>query len=55
MALPVEARVARLEQMIKHLQSDISEIKAHIRRLDEKIDRSKERSTSKIGAIWSNR
>jgi len=35
---PVEERLARLESDVKHIQSDVSEMKAHLLRVDAKID-----------------
>lgn len=34
----MEERVARLEANFEHIQSDVSEMKADIRRLDAKVD-----------------
>ena len=34
----MEERVARLESDVKHIQSDVSDIKAHLLRIDDKID-----------------
>jgi hypothetical protein len=34
----VEERIARLEATVDHMQSDVTEIKSDIRRLDSKID-----------------
>ena len=50
----VEGRLARLESRAEHIQSDVSEIKAAIRRLDDKIDAAKERLSAKIDAVDQN-
>ena len=34
----VDGRIARLEATVEHTQSDVTEIKSDIRRLDSKID-----------------
>jgi hypothetical protein len=35
---PVEERIAVLEINVKHIQSDVSDIKVDVRRLNDKID-----------------
>jgi hypothetical protein len=39
---PVEERVARLDVNVEHIQSDVSEMKIDVRRLNDKIDGLKE-------------
>jgi uncharacterized protein YlxW (UPF0749 family) len=41
----VEERLARLEANVEHIQSDVSELKGHIQRLDNKIDSVKDSVT----------
>ena len=36
--MSVEERLAKLESDVNHVQSDISDIKAHLLRVDDKID-----------------
>src|SRR5688572_8419577 len=43
----VEERVARLEVSVDHIQSDVSEVKTHIQRLDNKIDEVDKRLSGK--------
>jgi hypothetical protein len=38
----VEERMARLEVTVEHIQSDVTEIKANLSRLDSKIDAVKD-------------
>jgi septation ring formation regulator EzrA len=40
--VPVEERLARLESNVEHIQSDVSEMKVDIRRLNDKIDAVKD-------------
>src|SRR3954467_2989577 len=47
---PLEDRVARLEVNVEHIQKDVSEIKAGIRRLT-KIDVVDQKLTAKIEAV----
>ena len=42
----VEERLARLEANVEHIQSDVSELKGHIQRLDNKIDSVKDSITT---------
>jgi uncharacterized protein YlxW (UPF0749 family) len=42
----VEERLARLEANVEHIQSDVSELKGHIQRLDNKIDSVKDSVTT---------
>lgn len=46
-----EVRVTRLESDVKHIQSDISEIKVELRRLNDKIDGGKSELGGKIDGI----
>ena len=46
MEMPLEERVARLEANVEHIQSDISDMKIDIRRLDDKIDGVKDAVTA---------
>jgi len=46
----MEERVARLEAKVDHIQSDVSELKVEVRRLDDKIDKVEQRLTAKIDA-----
>ena len=46
METPLEERVARLEANVEHIQSDISDMKIDIRRLDDKIDGVKDAVTT---------
>jgi phage shock protein A len=48
---PMEERVARLEVKVDHIQSDVSELKTDVRRLDEKIDKVEQKFTAKIDAM----
>jgi hypothetical protein len=45
---PVEERIARLETHVEHIQSDVTEIKGHLQRLDQKIDSVKDSLEAKI-------
>ncbi len=54
----VEERIARLEEKTSHIQSDITEMKADIHRLEEKVDSVKDsvatleaRTTEKFAAL----
>jgi predicted nucleic acid-binding Zn-ribbon protein len=49
--IAVEDRLGRLEVDVKHIQSDISEMKADIRRLDGKIDAVDKSLSAKIDAV----
>jgi chaperonin cofactor prefoldin len=44
----VEERLARLESNVEHIQSDVSEMKVDIRRLNDKIDGMDQRLCAKI-------
>jgi uncharacterized coiled-coil protein SlyX len=44
----VEERLARLESNVEHIQSDVSEMKVDIRRLNDKIDSLDQRLCAKI-------
>jgi uncharacterized coiled-coil protein SlyX len=46
--VPVEERLARLESNVEHIQSDVSEMKIDIRRLNDKIDGLDQRLCAKI-------
>jgi predicted nucleic acid-binding Zn-ribbon protein len=48
---PMEERVARLEVKVDHIQSDVTDLKVTVRRLDEKIDGVEQRLTAKIDAV----
>lgn len=48
---PMEERMARLEAHVEHLQSDLSEVKIDIRRLDVKVDGIKESIAS--AKLWA--
>jgi hypothetical protein len=45
---PVEERIARLETHVEHIQSDVTEIKGHLQRLDQKIDAVKDSLEGKL-------
>jgi phage shock protein A len=47
----VEERLTRLEANVEHLQSDVTDIKADVRRLNDKVDRSDEKLAAKIDAV----
>ena len=47
----MEERIARLEVNVEHIQSDITEMKGDIRRLDTKIDAVKTSLDAKIDAV----
>ncbi len=47
----VEERLARLESNVEHIQSDISEMKVDIRRLNDKIDGVDQRFTAKFDSL----
>jgi predicted nucleic acid-binding Zn-ribbon protein len=47
----VEERLARLESNGEHIQSDVSEIKGDIRRLDAKVDALKDSIAAKFDAV----
>lgn len=46
----VEERVSRLEAGFEHMQSDISEIKLDVRRLNDKVEAVEQKLTAKIDA-----
>ena len=46
--ISVEERLARLESSVEHIQSDVSEMKVDIRRLNDKIDGMDQRLCVKI-------
>src|SRR5688572_9554466 len=48
---PVEERLARLEANAQHIQSDVTEIKVDIRRMDAKIDRVHETLIARIDSL----
>ena len=48
---PVEQRVARLEAHTEHIQSDVTEVKAGMRRLEGKIDAVKDRMEQGFAAL----
>jgi chromosome segregation ATPase len=47
----VEERLGRLELNVEHIQSDVSEMKVDIRRLNDKIDGVDQRLCAKIDAV----
>ena len=47
----MEERLARLESNVEHIQSDISEMKVDIRRLNDKIDGVDQRFTAKFDSL----
>jgi chromosome segregation ATPase len=49
--IPVEERVARLEEKVEHIQSDVSEIKRDLRRLNDKVDDVDKRLGAKIDDV----
>jgi septation ring formation regulator EzrA len=49
--VPVEERLARLESSVEHIQSDVSEMKVDIRRLNDKIDGVDHRLSGKIDSL----
>jgi len=48
---PVEERLARLETNVEHIQSDISDMKVDIRRLNDKVDGIDQKLTAKIDGL----
>src|SRR5882762_7024009 len=48
---PMEEHIARLEEKVDHIQSDVSDLKVEVRRLGEKIDRNDQKLTAKIDAV----
>jgi peptidoglycan hydrolase CwlO-like protein len=48
---PVEERIAILETKVDHLQEDVTDLKADVRKLNDKVDRLDERLTQKIEAL----
>lgn len=50
----VEERLARLETHAEHLQSDVTELKAHVIRLDTKIDTRFDGLRARIDAVNTN-
>jgi hypothetical protein len=49
--VPVEERLARLESSVEHIQSDVSEMKVDIRRLNDKIDGVDQKLCVKIDSL----
>ena len=49
--VPVEERLARLESNVEHIQSDVSEMKVDIRRLNDKIDGVQEKFIAKFDSL----
>jgi hypothetical protein len=47
----VEEGMARLEATVEHIQSDVTEIKANLSRLDSKIDAVRDSLGTKIDAL----
>ena len=47
----MEERLARLEEKVDHIQSDVSDLKVEVRRLDEKIDRVGQKLTANIDSL----
>jgi septal ring factor EnvC (AmiA/AmiB activator) len=47
----VEDRVARLESHVEHIQTDITEIKTNVRRLEEKLDQRSDSLKDSISAL----
>lgn len=47
----MEDRTARLEEGVAHIQSDVSEMKIDIRRLDAKIDGLRDALTARIDGL----
>ena len=47
----MEERLARLESNVEHIQSDVSEMKVDIRRLNDKIDGVDQRLCAKIESV----
>jgi hypothetical protein len=47
----VEERLARLESNVEHIQSDVSEMKVDIRRLNDKFDGMDQRLCAKIDGV----
>jgi DNA anti-recombination protein RmuC len=47
----VEERLARLESDVQHMQSDITDIKGHLLRVDGKIDALAQRTSESIAAL----
>lgn len=47
----MEARIARLEATVGHIQSDVSEIKTDVRRLGDKIDDANRSLNDKIDDV----
>jgi hypothetical protein len=48
---PLEERVARLEVNVEHIRSDVSDMKADIRRLGDKLDTVDQRLSAKIDTV----
>ena len=47
----MEERIAKLEANVEHIQSDVSDIKIDIRRLNDKVDGMDQRLSAKIDAV----
>jgi outer membrane murein-binding lipoprotein Lpp len=48
---PVEDRIAILESDVKHIRSDVSDLKTDVRRLNDKMDGMDQRLNGKMDAI----
>ena len=48
---PVEERVARLEANVEHIQSDVSDMKVDLRRLNDKVDGLEQKLSGKIDSL----
>jgi uncharacterized coiled-coil protein SlyX len=49
--VPVEERLARLELNVEHIQSDVSEMRVDIRRLNDRIDAVDQKFTAKFDSL----
>jgi peptidoglycan hydrolase CwlO-like protein len=52
--VPVEERLARLEAKVDHIQSDVSEMKVDIRRLNDKIYAVDQKLSDKIDVKFNS-